>query len=161
MYVRDRVQILSRPTATGLTVEQVLADKILVFLRQVLSIVMRAVACFMILPRLPRVPVFPRPAKTATRLPTHRAWQLTHETNRWRVNPHALHMQHAPHMQHMKHMEYMRHVKNMNSTLQLACSLCRRSDMHSCAHKPGASALGRLHGKDPRLGDHHVRPVCM
>ena len=41
MYVRVQVQILNRPTATGLTVEQVLADKILVFLRQVLTFLMR------------------------------------------------------------------------------------------------------------------------
>ena len=132
MYVRVQVQILNRPTATGLTVEQVLADKILVFLRQVLSFLMR---------RDVPVPCAPSVQDACVCLEMLACGFLPGcgflDTRKEGAGDDAL------------------------------CFLCSRSHMRPCAHNAGASALGRLYGKEARLGVHHVSPgacrplVCM
>jgi hypothetical protein len=156
--VRVQVQILQRKTATGLTVEQVFADKILVFLRQVLSFLMLPAACFLILLVTPRSRLSSpsndrNRAQNAPRVPAH-----TRDERLARQLPHAPHEARAPNAAHEAHGAHAAH--EAHELYNSLCSLCRRSDMHACAHKPGASPLGRLHGKQPRLGDHHVK-TCM
>ena len=132
MYVRVQVQILKRPTATGLTVEQVLADKILVFLRQVLSFLMLPVACFLMLLVAPRSRLSSPSNDCSRAQDASRVADHTRDKLLARQPPHAPHEALTPHAAHEAHGAHAAH--EAHELYNSLCFLCGRSDMRARAH---------------------------